>query len=54
MRGLGLPPTWRAAIAVSLIVIIILTIRWIIIDPYWPNPAPSFTPVQLPTLEVEP
>jgi len=48
-----LPPTWRAGLAIILVAVV-AAILWSLNPPAASEPAPSFTPVQLPTLEVEP
>lgn len=60
MSARSLPPTWRAG-AVLVILTVAFSLIWGLTGVIYqqgqsvaPTPAPSFSPVQLPTLEVEP
>lgn len=50
MRGLGLPPVWRWGLIFILIALMFSTAYWIIQTPSSPDPEPTFTPMQLPTV----
>lgn len=54
VRGLGLPPVWRAGLIVILITILVAVACVYVSTKSTPEPVPSFAPVQLPTLGVNP
>ena len=53
MRGLGLPPMWRAGLIMIVLALIAATIYWILTIPAETR-VPEWSPTQLPTLGIEP